>query len=92
MYINYTEYIRYGKISRYNQTGKLIQTIEQDNAGLEFYLNRSVITENNNGDIVVSDSNAVVVTDREGIHGFSYKGDQVRSVQNPYRSRLWNLY
>lgn len=32
------------------------------------------ITENNNGDVLVSDSGAVVVTERGGKHRFSYTG------------------
>lgn len=56
------------KILRYNQTGLLTQTIEHDNTGLELYKDVISITENTNGDVVVSDfdlfSGAVVVTER----------------------------
>lgn len=64
---------RTGKVTRYNQT----QTIQQDNKGLAVYRSPSYITENNHGDVVVSDcilSGAVVVTDRKGIYRFFYTG------------------
>nr|XP_011445835.3 uncharacterized protein LOC105341171 [Crassostrea gigas] len=62
------------KITRYSQSGQLTQTIQHDNTGRELYKQPHYITENNNGDVVVSDywSNAVVVTDRKGNHRFSY--------------------
>uniref|UniRef100_K1QSB8 Uncharacterized protein n=1 Tax=Magallana gigas TaxID=29159 RepID=K1QSB8_MAGGI len=41
------------------------------------------ITENNNGDIAVSDYDAVVVTEREGRHRFSYTGHPAESVLRP---------
>lgn len=63
-----------GKIIRYNQTGQLTQTIQYDDTKLELYRGPRFITENNNGDIVVSDDDAVVVTDREGRYRFSYTG------------------
>lgn len=52
------------KLTRYNSTGQLIQTLQYDqNTGLELFLKPSYITENNNGDVVVSDCcGAVVVT------------------------------
>ncbi|XP_065929796.1 uncharacterized protein [Magallana gigas] len=69
-----------GKVARYNQSGQLTQTIEHDNTGLGLYSKPIYITENNNGDVVVSDyaflsqSGAVVVTERGGRHRFSYTG------------------
>uniref|UniRef100_K1PFN3 Tripartite motif-containing protein 2 n=1 Tax=Magallana gigas TaxID=29159 RepID=K1PFN3_MAGGI len=64
-----------GKVTRYNQRGQLTQTIQNDNTGLRLYSEPKYITENNNGDVVVSDwCRAVVVTERGGRHRFSYKG------------------
>lgn len=78
------------KVTRYNQIGQLTQTIEINDAGLEIYMKPLCITENNNGDIVVSDyhisfvnSGAVVVTDRGGMHRFSYKGHPPGSKLGP---------
>lgn len=52
-----------GKVTRYNQTRELTQTIEHNDRGLELYKNPIFISENKNGDVVVSDAlSAVVVT------------------------------
>ncbi|XP_065929520.1 uncharacterized protein [Magallana gigas] len=67
-----------GKVTWYNQSGQLTQTILNDNTGRELYSGPNYITENNNGDVVVSDydlwSGAVVVTEHGGRHRFSYTG------------------
>lgn len=56
-----------GKVIRYNREGQPIGTIHLDNTGLELYKKPNFITENNTGDIVVSDSwSAVVVTEGGG--------------------------
>lgn len=63
------------KVNRYNRTGQLTQSIQHDNTGLDLYCMPNYITENNNRDVVVSDSNlagAVVVTDYKGRHRFTY--------------------
>lgn len=66
------------KVTRYTQTGQLSQTIQHDNSGLELYRKPVFVTENNNGDVVVSDYNfmpgAIVVTGRGGEHRLSYTG------------------
>nr|XP_034333806.1 uncharacterized protein LOC105343600 [Crassostrea gigas] len=62
----------WGKVTRYNYTGQLTQTIQEDNTGKKMFGHPICITENNNGDVVVSDSDAVVVTDFGGRHRFSY--------------------
>ncbi|XP_078320228.1 uncharacterized protein LOC144621285 [Crassostrea virginica] len=67
------------KVARYNKQGKLTQTIQNDKDGQALYSLPRFITENNNGDVVVSNQidkfhGAVVVTDRDGRHRFSYKG------------------
>lgn len=61
-----------GKVIRYNKAGQLTQTIQHDEMGLEMYRYPSYIIENNNGDLVVSDCCALVVTDCRGRHRFSY--------------------
>lgn len=63
-----------GKVVRYNQTGQQTQTIQYDNTGLDMYSVPNYITENNNEDVVVSDADAVVVTDRRGSFRFVYTG------------------
>eukprot|EP00105_Crassostrea_gigas_P034486 XP_019918634.1 PREDICTED: RING finger protein nhl-1-like [Crassostrea gigas] len=77
-----------GKVTRYNQSGQLTQTIQNDNTDLGLYNLPHYITENNNGDVVVSDSfypsGAVVVTERGGRHRFSYTGHPSGSVLRPW--------
>ncbi|XP_062591203.1 uncharacterized protein LOC134252711 [Saccostrea cucullata] len=74
-----------GKILRYNSTGENIQTIQNDNTGQELYKEPNYITENHNGDIIVSDwyRLAVVVTDRDGRYRFSYTGPPSGSRLRP---------
>lgn len=68
-----------GKVIRYNQSGQLMQTIQQGNTGAVLFIQPRYITENNNEDIVVSDfkSGVVVVTERGGRHRFTYKGPPI---------------
>nr|XP_022290322.1 uncharacterized protein LOC111101960 [Crassostrea virginica] len=66
-----------GKVMRYDNTSKYKQTIpHDDNTPQTLYGLPLFITENNNGDVLVSDRYrfAVVVTSGEGVHRFSYKG------------------
>ncbi|XP_078339960.1 uncharacterized protein LOC111100506 [Crassostrea virginica] len=66
-----------GKLMRYDNTGKHKQTIpHNDSTPHILYESPDYITENNNGDVVVSDffRQAVVVTSGEGVHRFSYTG------------------
>lgn len=77
-----------GKVMRYNSSGKLKQTIQHDNKGVAIYQYPSFITENNNGDIIVSDplpesGAAVIVTNRYGRHRFFYKGPSTRLGLEP---------
>ena len=68
---------RTGKVMRYDNTSKYKQTIPQDdNTPHDLYEWPHYITENNNGDVLVSDysRDAVVVTSGEGVHRFSYTG------------------
>lgn len=77
-----------GRVNRYNQNGKETQVIHRDNTGEEIFSCPRYAAENNNGDIVVCDygsvdeCGAVVVTEREGIHRFTYTG-------HPSGSALW---
>lgn len=73
-----------GVVIRFNETGQLTQKILRGNTGSELFKYPCKITENNNGDVVVSDwSTAVVVTDREGRHRFSYTGHPPGSKLQP---------
>ncbi|XP_061194047.1 uncharacterized protein LOC133202269 [Saccostrea echinata] len=77
---------REGKLVRYNSTGEHIQTIQYDNnTGQGLYRSPTYITENRNGDVIVSDleHDAVVVTDRGGSHRFSYTGHPSGSRLRP---------
>ncbi|XP_062601585.1 uncharacterized protein LOC134263274 [Saccostrea cucullata] len=62
------------KVLRCDSTGKQMQVIEHNNKGKKLYKLPKYITENHNGDIIVSDKSRVVVTDRGGRHRFSYGG------------------
>nr|XP_034308471.1 uncharacterized protein LOC117683416 [Crassostrea gigas] len=78
-----------GKVTRYNQSGQLTQTIQHDITGRGLYRYPHYITENNNWDIAVSDfedyyeTGAVVVTERGGRHRFSYTGHPSGSGLEP---------
>uniref|UniRef100_K1QAS3 Tripartite motif-containing protein 3 n=1 Tax=Magallana gigas TaxID=29159 RepID=K1QAS3_MAGGI len=80
----YNDFKETSKVTRYNQSGHLTQTIQHDNTGRGLYRKPCYITENNNGDVVVSDSDAVVVTEREGRHRFSYTGHPTGSGLRPH--------
>ena len=67
-----TDTYREGKITRYNSTGQQVLTIQHNNTGHNLYSLPRYITENRNGDIIVSDWLRVVVTERGGRHRFSY--------------------
>ncbi|XP_078321430.1 uncharacterized protein LOC111113944 isoform X1 [Crassostrea virginica] len=74
-----------GKVMRYDNSGKHKQTIpHNDNTPHDLYEDPWFITENNNGDVVVSDfDRAVVVTSSEGVHRFSYTGPPSGSGLEP---------
>ncbi|XP_048747642.2 E3 ubiquitin-protein ligase TRIM71-like [Ostrea edulis] len=74
-----------GRVTRYTSTGQHILTIEHDNEGHMLYSYPDYITENKNGDIIVSDYDrrAVVVTERVGRHRFSYTGPPSGSSLRP---------
>jgi hypothetical protein len=77
-----------GQVNRYKMDGQHILTIQHKNAGHPMYTDPYHITENKNGDIIVSDKielfrGAVVVTDSEGRHRFSYTGPPKGSALAP---------
>lgn len=73
-----------GKIMRLNSIGEIKDTIKKDKNNDNLYKNPMFITENYNGDIVVSDLNrCLVVTDRGGEHRFSYTGHPTGSGLTP---------
>ncbi|XP_078311054.1 uncharacterized protein LOC144618574 [Crassostrea virginica] len=71
---------------RYDNTGKHKQTIpHDDNTPHTLHVFPGYITENNNGDVLVSDwrRHAVVVTSGGGVHRFSYTGPPSGSRLEP---------
>ncbi|XP_056015641.1 uncharacterized protein LOC125675256 [Ostrea edulis] len=64
------------KVVRYSGTGTVLQEIQYDSQGQPLYQEPTYITENVNGDIIVTDwkKNAVIAVDRLGIFRFSYSG------------------
>lgn len=74
-----------GIVNRYNQSGELIQSIKDNAQGENLYKKPIYLTENNNGDIVVSDLlNGVVVTDYHGRHRFSFSMHPNGRVVRPF--------
>ncbi|XP_061166029.1 protein PML-like [Saccostrea echinata] len=73
------------KVVRYDSTGQVIQTLQDDHRGKPLYEAPAYITENN-GDVIVSDykRRVVIVTDRTGKHRFSYRGPPLGSI-----AELW---
>ncbi|XP_061171134.1 tripartite motif-containing protein 2-like [Saccostrea echinata] len=77
-----------GKVNRFNSTGQHIQTIQYNNKGGRLFKTPRYITENHNGDVIVSDfldyiQGAVVVTERGGKYRFSYTGPSSSSRLDP---------
>lgn len=72
-----------GKVMRYDSNGQNAQTIPHGEKPYASYRRPKFITENTNGDVVISDFNSVVVTSRKGIHRFSYPEDCEESSLSP---------
>jgi hypothetical protein len=73
-----------GKVILYSDQLHPVQTVQHDNTGHSLYRLPGYITENKNGDIIVSDYyHGVVVTERGGRHRFSYTGPPSGSRLNP---------
>lgn len=71
-----------GKVERYDKSGKLTMTLPDDQTQHTLFQDPYYVTENKNGDIVVSDYwRGVFGTDNEGKHLFTYK-------DTPFGSRL----
>lgn len=64
------------QLARYGSTGETIRDIAVDGLGQELYKYPIYVTENRNGDVVVSDKEkkALVVVDSFGGHRFDYLG------------------
>ncbi|XP_062582958.1 uncharacterized protein LOC134244721 [Saccostrea cucullata] len=63
------------KIIRYNSRMQPVQFIQYGSLGLQLYSGPIYITENRNGDVVVSDKiSGLVVTDIKGNYRFTYRG------------------
>ena len=73
------------KVVFYNKDWQCVRTIQQNDPSINLYRNPIFITENINGNVVVSDSKkmAVVVTDRRGTHRFTYTGPQSKYGLDP---------
>nr|XP_034325620.1 E3 ubiquitin-protein ligase TRIM36 isoform X3 [Crassostrea gigas]XP_034325621.1 E3 ubiquitin-protein ligase TRIM36 isoform X3 [Crassostrea gigas] len=64
------------KVVRYSSTGTVLQEIQYDSQCQPLYKQVMYITENVNGDIIVTDweKNAVIAVDRLGIFRYTYSG------------------
>lgn len=73
------------EVRRYNDTKQLVQKINVDEDGIFLFESLFEITENKNGDIIVSDmkKKALVVVDKNGRHRFNYMGRHNESNFNP---------
>lgn len=68
-------------VTRYSETGNMIQEIELNDQGKSLYSKPVYITENWMGDIITSDKGkrAVVVVNRAGRHRFNYPPDSFQT-------------
>lgn len=75
------------KVTVYDELGNEILTIQVNEKHQNLYCNPVFITENRNGDIIVSDrgTNSVVVTNQTGNHRFTIdRNDVVKRKQGFY--------
>lgn len=72
-------------VTRYNILGFKLDEINLDDEGQSLYVETIFITENTNGDIIVSDNGkkAIVVTNKSGRHLFNYKGHHFQTTFHP---------
>lgn len=72
-------------VNRYSESSKNLLRIHVDNKGEYLYGRPIYITENTNGDIIVSDEQrkALVVVDKTGRHRFDYRGNHSLPEFNP---------
>uniref|UniRef100_A0A8W8I1Q8 B box-type domain-containing protein n=1 Tax=Magallana gigas TaxID=29159 RepID=A0A8W8I1Q8_MAGGI len=68
------------KVVRYSSTGTVLQEIQDDSQCQPLYKEVAYISENVNGDIIVTDwnKNAVIAVDRLGIFRYSYSGKDTK--------------
>lgn len=73
------------KVTRYSNLGNKVNQIEMDDEGFPLYHKPIFITENKNGDIIVSDNvkKAVVAVDKSGRYLFRYRGHPFHSEFHP---------
>ncbi|XP_061186269.1 uncharacterized protein LOC133194303 [Saccostrea echinata] len=72
------------RVNRYSNTGHHLQKIQHNNKGQNLYSRPLYITENCNGDVIVSDlDHGVVVTQGDGRYRFSYIGSPYGSLLEP---------
>lgn len=82
------------KVTRYNKTGEETLTIQLNNNGLQLYKLPIYITENKNGDVVVSDNKDAVVVEvnivsrTQGFHQ-GQKYHHVGFVPTPCHTSWW---
>lgn len=55
LFVMYNAISNTGKLTRYDHTGQLTQTIQYHNTALSLYGRPFCVTENNNGNVIVSD-------------------------------------
>ncbi|XP_052697510.1 uncharacterized protein LOC128175723 [Crassostrea angulata] len=67
------------KVVRYSSTRTVLQEIQYDSQGQPLYKDATCITENVNGDIIVTDwqKKAAIAVDRLGIFRYSYSGKDI---------------
>lgn len=72
-------------VTRFNMSGMKLNQIEFDDEGQSLYEETIYITENKNGDIIVSDNGkkAIIVTDKSGRYLFNYKGHNSQTTFHP---------
>lgn len=72
-------------VNRYSESSRNLLKIQVDDKGENIYGRPIYITENTNGDIIVSDEQrkAIIVVDRIGQHRFNYRGNHSSPGFNP---------
>ncbi|XP_062609936.1 uncharacterized protein LOC134271737 [Saccostrea cucullata] len=75
------------RVTRYNENGEILQHIQYTKQHIGSNPNPHFITENRNGDVIVTSNGnkkVVVVMDRSGRYRFSYTGNPGNSIANPW--------
>ncbi|XP_061180668.1 uncharacterized protein LOC133189286 [Saccostrea echinata] len=68
-----------GKVNRYGVNGETRDAMQQDSSGSQLFKFPAFVTENGNGDVVVSDHlrRSVIVVDRWGRYRFTYTAEKL---------------